>query len=243
VCLLRYWRETEDGSFVICIQSTVHSECPESDLYSRALCHGGGFTIAPPTKMPTSASIFGQDHQQPQPQPYLHSLDLASTSRLPSSPVPLASGRQNIPPMKIPPTAFVTLVVHMKPRGVLGLCLRRLGLVFDYVKPQICALLGLEEVLEARQYAALSLTDTLSLLSPHGSQPNIKEDQDHSWRGHYRDQPDMNIHDDNHAHVLDGGNKKTLMTLTPPLLPCTLPQTMWRETPQGTFLVRLLSWT
>ncbi|RHY37280.1 hypothetical protein DYB25_004206 [Aphanomyces astaci] len=36
-CLLRYWRETEDGSYVLCVQSAVHAECPVTD-HVRVLC-------------------------------------------------------------------------------------------------------------------------------------------------------------------------------------------------------------
>ncbi|RQM29328.1 hypothetical protein B5M09_002024 [Aphanomyces astaci] len=45
-CLLRYWRETEDGSYVLCVQSAVHAECPVTD-HVRVLCQGGGVTVSP----------------------------------------------------------------------------------------------------------------------------------------------------------------------------------------------------
>lgn len=47
LCLLRYWRCTTDGSYVICLQSTVHPECPATHDIIRARCDGGGFIVAP----------------------------------------------------------------------------------------------------------------------------------------------------------------------------------------------------
>ena len=36
ICLLRYWRREEDGSYVICYQSTSHSNCKPTSKYIRA---------------------------------------------------------------------------------------------------------------------------------------------------------------------------------------------------------------
>ncbi|CEG44159.1 START-like domain [Plasmopara halstedii] len=47
LCLLRYWRRAEDGSYVICMQSALHPECPPMDGLVRATCKGGGFIISP----------------------------------------------------------------------------------------------------------------------------------------------------------------------------------------------------
>ncbi|DBA00270.1 TPA: hypothetical protein N0F65_007914 [Lagenidium giganteum] len=47
LCLLRYWRRTTDGSYVICMQSAVHPECPATHALVRAKCNGGGFVVAP----------------------------------------------------------------------------------------------------------------------------------------------------------------------------------------------------
>ncbi|CAI5708957.1 unnamed protein product [Peronospora destructor] len=49
LCLLRYWRRGEDGSYVICMQSALHPECPPIHGLVRATCKGGGFVISPRT--------------------------------------------------------------------------------------------------------------------------------------------------------------------------------------------------
>ncbi|CAH0490406.1 unnamed protein product [Peronospora farinosa] len=49
LCLLRYWRRGEDGSYVICMQSALHPECPPMHGLVRATCKGGGFVISPRT--------------------------------------------------------------------------------------------------------------------------------------------------------------------------------------------------
>ncbi|OQR91490.1 hypothetical protein THRCLA_08973 [Thraustotheca clavata] len=162
VCLLRYWRETEDGSYVICVQSAVHSECQVSDS-TRALCHGGGFTVAPPTNANT--------------------LD--------------------------EPTSLVTFVVHMNPQGLFGVFLRRLDLLFHYIKPQIFALIGLEEAMEARKYNALSLADVTDSVD------------------------DSNIADSNNSMPTTPPPVPRA-----PRLPCTLPNEMWGEPPPGLMMVR-----
>ncbi|KAL4094541.1 hypothetical protein PRIC1_010202 [Phytophthora ramorum] len=47
LCLLRYWRRAEDGSYVVCMQSALHPECPPMHGLVRATCKGGGFIISP----------------------------------------------------------------------------------------------------------------------------------------------------------------------------------------------------
>ncbi|KAH9192523.1 hypothetical protein AeNC1_005496 [Aphanomyces euteiches] len=135
VCLLRYWRETEDGSFVLCVQSAVHAECPMTD-HIRALCQGGGVTVSPPTN---------------------------STD---------------------PSTSLVSMVVHMNPQGIYGVWLRRLHLVFQYIQPQLLALIGLEEMMESKKYMALHEDDetdghedgdeTPAVLSPTAVGPTME---------------------------------------------------------------------
>ncbi|ETV67107.1 hypothetical protein H257_16648 [Aphanomyces astaci] len=110
-CLLRYWRETEDGSYVLCVQSAVHAECPVTD-HVRVLCQGGGVTVSPRC---TSS---------------------ASTSDV--------------------PTSLVSMVVHANPQGLFGAWMRRMHVVFQYIQPQLLALIGLEEAMEARKYMALA---------------------------------------------------------------------------------------
>lgn len=47
LCLLRYWRRADDGSYIICMQSALHPECPPMHGRVRANCNGGGFVISP----------------------------------------------------------------------------------------------------------------------------------------------------------------------------------------------------
>lgn len=46
-CLVRYWRENEDGSYVICYNTTTHEDCPMVDGYVRGELHAS-YVIAPP---------------------------------------------------------------------------------------------------------------------------------------------------------------------------------------------------
>lgn len=48
-CLLRYWRDNSDGSYVICLDSTSHAECPPVEGYVRGEMHAA-YIIAPPKK-------------------------------------------------------------------------------------------------------------------------------------------------------------------------------------------------
>lgn len=46
-CLLRYWKGNNDGSFILCFDSTTHADCPLLDDYVRGEFHGA-YVIAPP---------------------------------------------------------------------------------------------------------------------------------------------------------------------------------------------------
>lgn len=46
-CMLRYWRDNSDGSYILCFDSTNHVECPVLEDYVRAEFHGV-YVIAPP---------------------------------------------------------------------------------------------------------------------------------------------------------------------------------------------------
>ena len=48
-CLFRYWRYDPDGSYVICVDSIKHKDCPPNDNYTRGDMHGV-YTIAPKKK-------------------------------------------------------------------------------------------------------------------------------------------------------------------------------------------------
>ena len=47
LCLLRHWRHNSDGSYVICLDSTLHYDCPLVPGYVRVQFHGV-YVIAPP---------------------------------------------------------------------------------------------------------------------------------------------------------------------------------------------------
>jgi hypothetical protein len=46
-CLLRYWRSNNDGSYVLCLDSTTHTDCPPLENHVRGDLHGA-YVIAPP---------------------------------------------------------------------------------------------------------------------------------------------------------------------------------------------------
>eukprot|EP01032_Pedospumella_encystans_P021487 gene21487-24373_t len=46
-CLIRYWRDNFDGSYVICLDSTLHPECPLVEGYVRGELHAA-YIVAPP---------------------------------------------------------------------------------------------------------------------------------------------------------------------------------------------------
>jgi len=46
-CLIRYWRDNFDGSYVICLDSTTHPECPSLEGYVRGELHAA-YIVAPP---------------------------------------------------------------------------------------------------------------------------------------------------------------------------------------------------
>lgn len=47
ICIRRFWREDEDGTFSLTYYSMEHELCPPEPGYVRAWIYGGGFTIAP----------------------------------------------------------------------------------------------------------------------------------------------------------------------------------------------------
>lgn len=40
LCVTRHWRQNNDGSFMICLDSTEHTDCPLVDNYVRGILHG-----------------------------------------------------------------------------------------------------------------------------------------------------------------------------------------------------------
>lgn len=47
LCLIRYWQQHSDGSCVVCLDSTVHADCPLTTDHVRAHMHAA-YTITPP---------------------------------------------------------------------------------------------------------------------------------------------------------------------------------------------------
>ena len=47
LCLMRYWRQNADGSYVICMDSTVHADCPLLLGHIRAELHAA-YILSPP---------------------------------------------------------------------------------------------------------------------------------------------------------------------------------------------------
>jgi hypothetical protein len=47
ICLARYWKQNTDGSFVICLDSAAHIECPLIEDHVRAELHAVYF-VSPP---------------------------------------------------------------------------------------------------------------------------------------------------------------------------------------------------
>jgi len=46
-CLMRYWRDNFDGSYVVCLDSTPHPDCPLVEGFVRAELHAA-YVVAPP---------------------------------------------------------------------------------------------------------------------------------------------------------------------------------------------------
>ena len=46
-CLMRYWKQNADGSYVVCLDSTQHEDCPVADGYVRGQMHAV-YLVAPP---------------------------------------------------------------------------------------------------------------------------------------------------------------------------------------------------
>ncbi|GLD95906.1 hypothetical protein PINS_up004584 [Pythium insidiosum] len=176
VCLLRYWRRTEDGSYVICVQSTVHPECPPTHSIVRAKCNGGGFIIAPRNQVTAQPDEL---------------------------------------------TSLVTHVVHLDPCGWEGQLFKRFNMVYAFLRPQVLALCGLQEVMEARKYVCPNISEEFATATAHA------EEMAASMGG--------NPHGDN-----PNGTSGAGATNSSPLreLPTSVPRAMWAEPDSGAMLVR-----
>lgn len=176
LCLLRYWRRTEDGSFVICFQSTVHPECPSSHGTIRAKCNGGGFIIAPRNQSLTSP----------------HTEELSS---------------------------LVTHVVHIDPLGWETTILQRFNAIYSYVRPHILALNGLQEMMEARKYVCLNVTEEFSSV--------VTASDNLSGVAHSEDA---------NGELKAAAGAAGALPLKD--LPCNVPRSMWTEPDGTTMLIR-----
>jgi hypothetical protein len=57
-CLVRYWRDNFDGSYVICLDSSTHPECPLVEGYVRGDLHAA-YIVAPPKGKTAVNSPYG----------------------------------------------------------------------------------------------------------------------------------------------------------------------------------------
>ncbi|RHY33948.1 hypothetical protein DYB32_001277 [Aphanomyces invadans] len=98
--------------------------------------------------------------------------------------------------------------------GVFGAWLRRMHLVFQYIQPQLLALIGLEETMEARKYMALA--------QENDSATDDMDDVDDS------------------AGVANGITSigKHIDMAPPMVLPTSVPRHVWSEPPVGFTMVR-----
>ena len=58
LCLMRYWKQNADGSYVVCLDSTQHDDCPVTTGYTRAQMHAV-YLVAPPI-----GAEFEEDHTE-----------------------------------------------------------------------------------------------------------------------------------------------------------------------------------
>uniref|UniRef100_K3W5F2 START domain-containing protein n=1 Tax=Globisporangium ultimum (strain ATCC 200006 / CBS 805.95 / DAOM BR144) TaxID=431595 RepID=K3W5F2_GLOUD len=184
LCLLRYWRRAEDGSYVICLQSAIHPECPPTHGIIRAKCDGGGFIISP------------------------RGAGLAHTEEL---------------------TSMVAHVIHMDPQGWEGKLLQRLNSLHVYLRPQILALTGLQEVMDARKYVSPNVPEEFSAAMASAEEASAAAmaalGAQHMGEG-----------ESGGSGSGAAGGKAPAIALQD--FPCNVPRSMWAEPDGGTVLVR-----
>lgn len=117
--------------------------------------------------------------------------------------------------------SLVTAVVHLDPQGIEGNLLRRCNAMLAYVRPQLLALTGLQEAIEAQKFVHPNLSETLQATD----EPPIRQTRSSEL---------------SHAPKLNGDDSLTLQRheishRTP--FPSNIPREMWEE-PQVTMLVR-----
>eukprot|EP01038_Epipyxis_sp_PR26KG_P016207 gene16207-22043_t len=57
-CLMRYWKDNSDGSYLICLDSTTHNDCPLVTGYVRGDLHAA-YLITPPKSRPMGVQTKG----------------------------------------------------------------------------------------------------------------------------------------------------------------------------------------
>jgi len=61
LCLMRYWRQNEDGSYIVCLDSTFHQDCPVQNGYVRADMHAAYIICSPKdAPAPDVADVLSQ---------------------------------------------------------------------------------------------------------------------------------------------------------------------------------------
>nr|CCA24865.1 conserved hypothetical protein [Albugo laibachii Nc14]CCA24949.1 conserved hypothetical protein [Albugo laibachii Nc14] len=193
LCLLRYWRRVDDGTFIICMQSAFHPECPPLTGIVRAQCKNAGYIIAP-----------------------RHTSEVEKITNM-----------EDLSAPEIERASLVTAVVHMDPRGVEGNLLRRCNAMLAYLRPQLLALAGLQEDIEARKFVHPDLSDILQSTiesSASNNSQSLSSELSHFTR----------MNGDKDCSVLDSERQVT-SHLT--LFPSNIPREMWEE-PEVTMPVR-----
>jgi len=63
-CLLRYWRNNNDGSFLICLDSISHNDCPVVSDFVRGEMHGAYVIVPPKIKTTGYSSTKDNDEEE-----------------------------------------------------------------------------------------------------------------------------------------------------------------------------------
>ncbi|RLN97107.1 hypothetical protein BBJ28_00011537 [Nothophytophthora sp. Chile5] len=118
-------------------------------------------------------------------------------------------------------TSMVTNVVHLDPQGWEGRLLRRLNSMHTYLRPQILALTGLHEVMEARKYVC----------------PNVPEEFSAALAASTEEQANAAAGQDRYAAAgATGGAAAPASTLQD--FPSNVPRAMWAEPDGAAVMVR-----
>jgi hypothetical protein len=187
---------TENGTYIICMQSSIHPECPPTHGIVRGICNGGGFTIAP--KHTLSNGAIGLNS--------------------------LVNGEEK--------SSLVTHVVHLDPQGWEGEILRRFNAILSFVRPQVLALTGLEEIMEARKYSSVNIAEEFSAII--AAAEDYGEINTHTSQG-------GNSNGSNGSSTSTGSSDNSKSSSRAYVLKdfsCVVPRSMWCEPEHSAMLVR-----